>query len=244
MEHGRSTLLSALDPGADAAAESARRSLARRWPDVDVAFVDKVPVTGILAEAQKFAADVIVIGWRGHGALRRVLMGSVSRAVARGAGCSVLVVRRRLRVRRIVIGLDGSAMANRAVAVVGGLVAPAHGRVILHTVVDVMTVPSRVAVARAAAVSRELKRINAKRMKAAAKELNRAAARLEYAGWRTRTILTSGEPLSDLLASIATVRPELLVIGATGSSRVRHLLLGSVADGALNRSPVPVLITR
>jgi len=78
-EHRRSVLLSALDRTADAAAEAARRALSRRWPDVDEVVVDKVPVKGILDEAETFAADVIVIGWRGHGALRRLLMGSVSR---------------------------------------------------------------------------------------------------------------------------------------------------------------------
>ena len=105
-EHRRSILLSALDRSADAAAESARRAFSRRWPDVDEVVVDKVPVKGILDEAETFAADVIVIGWRGHGALRRLLMGSVSRAVVRGAKCSVLVVRRGTRVRRIVGGVS------------------------------------------------------------------------------------------------------------------------------------------
>jgi nucleotide-binding universal stress UspA family protein len=243
-EYRRSILLSALDRGADAAAETARRSLSRRWPDVAVAVVDKVPVKGILEQAEKFAADVIVIGWRGHGALRRLLMGSVSRAVVRGARCSVLVVRRRVRVRRIVVGLDGSAMAKRAVAVVEGLLPPADGRVVLHTVVEVMGVPSHGGVPRVVAVSREVKRINAKRAKAAARELNRAVARLKRAGWHTRTVLTSGEPLRDLLKTVAGARPQLLVVGARGASGIRQLLLGSVAEGALNRSPVPVLIAR
>jgi len=240
----RSILLSALDRGADAAAETARRSLSRRWPDVDVVVVDKVPVKGILDEAGKFSADVIVIGWRGHGAFRRLLMGSVSRAVVRGATCSVLVVGRRVRVRRIVVGLDGSAMARRALAVLEGLLPPPDGRVVLHTVVEVMAVPSHVAVPRAADVSREVKRINTKRAKAAAKELNRAAARLTRAGWHTRTVLTSGEPLRDLLTTVAGTRSQLLVVGARGASGVRQLLLGSVAEGALTRSSVPVLIAR
>ena len=46
---------------------SVRRALARRWPDAEVVVVDKPPVDGILSEAQRFRADVIVVGWRGHG---------------------------------------------------------------------------------------------------------------------------------------------------------------------------------
>ena len=78
----------------------------------------------ILGEAERFQADVIVVGWRGHGAVRRLLMGSVSRGVVRGSKCAVLVVRRSQRVRTIVVGVDGSEAAKRALAFVGRLVPP------------------------------------------------------------------------------------------------------------------------
>lgn len=243
-EHSQSILLAALDRGADAAAERARRTLSRRWPEVDAVVLDKAPVEGILSEAERFAADAIVLGWRGHGAIRRLLMGSVSRGVVRGASCTVLVVRRAARVRRVVVGIDRSATAKRALAFVARLVPPADGRVILLTAVDAMDVPSHALVPGGRAVAREVKRTNTRRAKAAAKELNRAAGQLQRAGWRTRTLVTSGEPLRDLLGTLASTRAQLLVVGARGTSGVRHLLLGSVAEGALNRSPVPVLIAR
>jgi nucleotide-binding universal stress UspA family protein len=243
-EYRRSILLAALDRGADAAAESARRTLSRRWPEVEAVVVDRTPVRAILDEAERFGADAIVLGWRGHGAMRRLLMGSVSRGVVRGATCAVLVVRRPVRVRRIVVGFDGSAMAKRALALVASLAAPARGRVILVTAVELMAVPSHGLVPAASGVAREVKRTNARRGRTASGELTRAAARLRRAGWQTRTVLTSAEPLRDLLGTVSSTRPQLLVVGARGTSGVRQLLLGSVADGALNRSPVPVLIAR
>ncbi|HEY7441938.1 MAG TPA: universal stress protein, partial [Vicinamibacterales bacterium] len=105
-EYRRSILLTALDRGAEKAAESARSTLSRRWPDVEVEVLDKTPVEGILGEAERFQADVIVVGWRGHGAVRRLLMGSVSRGVVRGSTRAVLVIRRSQRVRKIVVGVD------------------------------------------------------------------------------------------------------------------------------------------
>jgi nucleotide-binding universal stress UspA family protein len=243
-EHRRSILLAALDRSAEAAAESARRTLARRWDDVETVVVDQEPVNGILDEAERFAADVIVLGWRGYGTTRRLLMGSVSRGVVRGAQCAVLVVRRSRRVRRIVVGIDQSAMGKRALAFVGRLVAPPAGRVILVTAVDLMSVPSPRRVPGARAIAREVRRTNTRRGRAAAKELRRAAAQLERIGWQARTVLRSGEPLSVLLGTMATARSQLLVLGARSTSGVRHLLLGSVAEGALNRSSVPVLIAR
>ena len=47
----------------------------------------------IVALAEELQADLIVMGSRGLGGLRRVLMGSVSDSVVRHAHCPVLVVR-------------------------------------------------------------------------------------------------------------------------------------------------------
>ena len=90
--HQRSIVLTTLDRRADDAAEQARGTLARRWPDADTVVVDAAPVNGILAEAKKFHAEMIAVGWRGYGPVRRLLMGSVSRGVVRGAKSAVLVV--------------------------------------------------------------------------------------------------------------------------------------------------------
>ena len=243
-EYRRSILLTALDRGAEKAAESARRTLSRRWPDVEIEVLDKTPVEGILGEAERFQTDVVVVGWRGHGAIRRLLMGSVSRGVVRGSTCAVLVVKRPQRVRKIVVGFDGSPTAQRALAFVGRLVPPGDGHVTLVSGVELMTAPSQGRVPGAAAIAREIRKANTKRARTATKALNRAATELKRRGWRTRTALLHGEPLRDLLGTVAAARAQLLVVGARGSSGVRHLLLGSVAEGALNRSPVAVLVAR
>jgi nucleotide-binding universal stress UspA family protein len=59
--------------------------------------VNKAPAEAIVGEADRFDADLLVVGWRGHGPTRRLLMGSVSRSAIRKAKCAVLVVRRRPR---------------------------------------------------------------------------------------------------------------------------------------------------
>jgi nucleotide-binding universal stress UspA family protein len=127
--YSRSILPIALDQRAEETAALARRTLARRWPAAEAVVVDKTPVEGILHEAGRFRADVIAVGWRGHGIARRLLMSSVSRGVVRGAKCAVLVVRKRpRRVRRIVTGFDASKNAQRAVELVARLVSPSDGR--------------------------------------------------------------------------------------------------------------------
>jgi nucleotide-binding universal stress UspA family protein len=49
----------------------------------------------ILDEAEKWDADLIVLGSHGYGGLQRFLLGSVSHAVATHAHCSVEIVRRK-----------------------------------------------------------------------------------------------------------------------------------------------------
>jgi len=242
-EYRKSILLTALDRGAEKAAESGRRTLSRRWPDVEADVVDKTPTRGILDAAARFRADVTVVGWRGHGAVRRLLMGSVSRGVVRGSTCAVLVVPRAQRVRTIVVGFDGSPTAKRALALVGRLAAPQDGRVTLVHAAELMPIPSGF-VPGAAAVAREVRRQNTLRARTATRALARAAAGLTRRGWHPSPVVRHGEPLRELLGALAASRAQLLVVGARGTSGVRRLLLGSVAEGALSRSPVAVLVVR
>src|SRR4029079_2845142 len=51
------------------------------------------PVQEILDRADRWGADLIVVGSHGYRGLRRLLLGSVSQAVASHAKCSVEIVR-------------------------------------------------------------------------------------------------------------------------------------------------------
>ena len=132
----------ALAQSLDHLAASVRRALTRRWPAAEVRTVDMAAVEGILREATRFSADVIVVGWRGHGMFRRLLMGSVSRGVVRRAATSVLVVRRRMReIQRVVIGVDGSPNSRRAVELAATFDPVHRGEVTVVHVVEPMQPP-------------------------------------------------------------------------------------------------------
>jgi len=246
-DYRRSILLAALDRTAEFVGRTSARAMAKRWPAADARVVDAAPVEAIVGEARRVRADIVVMGWRGHGAVRRLLTGSVSRGVVRRAPCSVLVVRRMPRqVGHVVLGLDGSPYARRAVRLLGSFDVPPGARVTLFTAVDRMRTPAQgLAPAQVKhTVAAEVARINKERAQRARADLAKATKTLRAAGWRVNSIVTDGAPLRDLLRAVATTRADLLVVGARGVTGLRHLLLGSVAEGALNRSPVPVLIVR
>lgn len=65
-------------------------------PDLKVAVeaLEGSPKTVIIEEAERWGANLIVLGSHGYGALKRFLLGSVAHAVVLHAPCSVEVVRR------------------------------------------------------------------------------------------------------------------------------------------------------
>lgn len=246
-DYRMSILLTALDRTAEHTATSAAHSLARRWPDIEARVIEAAPVEAILQEAARTSADVVVVGWRGHGTVRRLLAGSVSRGVVKRATCPVLVVPRAPRqIRHVVLGFDGSPNAQQAVALVASLEVPPRARITLFTAVDTMQVPAQGLAPASArrAVAAEVARINKERRAEARAALDRATDVLVAAGWRVSRVVTDGAPLIDLLRVVASTHADLLVVGATGISGVSRFLMGSVAEGALNRSAVPVLIVR
>lgn len=59
-----------------------------------------------------------------------------------------------------------------------------------------------------------------------------------------RSILRCGDPTTETLAVIEELRPEMVVMGTHAREGLAHLLLGSVAENIVRKSPVPVLTLR
>jgi nucleotide-binding universal stress UspA family protein len=243
----RSTLKSALEQTVGSTAELTTKALVGRWSGARVRIADGPPSLAIVRAAKRARADVIVMGWRGHGAIHRLLAGSVSRSVVRAAPCPVLVVRRAVRnVRTVVIGVDGSEQSARAVKFATRLQPPDGGRMLLVTAAPLMSDPSNPLLPsgiRQSATS-GIASINRTRIAEARANLQRLAKGPRAAGWPVDIAVTNAAPLRSLLSAVSRARADLLIVGATGASQVRRLLLGSVAQGALDRSPVPVLVVR
>jgi nucleotide-binding universal stress UspA family protein len=240
-------VLTDVERGFAAIAESARKVLARRWPDAQVRVVDGPTVDAIVRHAERVRARVIVLGSRGHGPIARLLLGSTSLGVVRHMKHATLVVRGRARgFTRVALGFDGSPTARHALTFLAGLDVPAGGQVTIVRVLDPIAMPSAALMPQGtrSALAEQAAALEATEDKKARREIDTAAAELSGAGWKVRVVLRRGAALHELLAATEKARAQLLVVGARGHSAFERLVLGSVAEGALHRSPVPVLVTR
>jgi nucleotide-binding universal stress UspA family protein len=226
----------------------ARRLVRHRWPDLTVSTMTAPPITAIVEEARRRRAGVIVVGSRGLGLTQRLMLGSVSRGVVRRASCPVLVVKgRRRRIERVVFASDGSRNASRALGfLLARLEPPVAARVTVVRVVK--PEPSRTPGVLPAPVRRavlaSMASLEAKRVGQARRDVDQAAALLKRAGWRARGVVREGLPLVEVLREVIDSRADLVVLGARGTGGLARLVLGSVAEGVLERSPVPVLLVK
>lgn len=70
------------------------------------------------------------------------------------------------------------------------------------------------------------------------------AQRLRDAGFRTAIAARAGEPIAEIVACAADGGFDLIVMATHGRTGLRRALMGSVAQGVLERSPVPVMLVR
>lgn len=133
---GHMEVAKVLDEAHEAAVEAGRR-LQREFPNwhISAEVLGGTPSWEIIQRANKWPADLVVVGSHGRSSLGRLIFGSVSHLVAIEANCSVRVARSPVeRARRdapvsIVIGFDGSPDAKAAVRNVAARTWPAGSQV-------------------------------------------------------------------------------------------------------------------
>ena len=84
---------------AENAVKKAATIIKNKNPDLAIlkVAIEGTPKKVILEEAEAFAADLIILGSHGYGAVDRFLLGSVSQSVALHAKCSVEIVRKKIK---------------------------------------------------------------------------------------------------------------------------------------------------
>jgi len=225
-----------LDEGA-ATAHAVAALLAPRFSALETRVVSGDPREEIVRVAREWAADLVVVGARGLGALATAVLGSVSLALVRHAPCAVLVVRPNAGpLRSAVVAVDGSAGALDAARFFARFAPPPDVRVRIVGVVEPPRLPA------SATTSSTLRAAVALIIDERRRELEEA---VEQAGKRfanpARELPEGGaaETLERISGEV-----DLMGLGARGLGAWSRLLLGSVSERVLRNAACPVLIVR
>lgn len=198
----------------------------------DFAAVSARPATALLDAAA--AADLLVVGSSGAGAVSHLLLGSVTSELLAASPCPVVVTPAgtRTATARIVVGTDGSDHAERAVA---WAVSEADRRRCELVVAHAWAPPSRLVGEGGRHGS--LHEIDAELV------LERAiAAAREASGGTVVPALVEGGTVQALLDLGDTA--DLVVVGSRGRGGFRSMLFGSVAHAVAAHASCPAVIVR
>lgn len=221
--------------------QPARALLAEAGFDPEIAVLLSIPSQAIVEESMRRRAKAIVMGTRGHGALGGFALGSVALRVAHRSQIPTLLVKPKTglpqalgRHVRVLVPLDGSAHATRAIAEVLGWKAwlgeMQLDLVHIHaplTLFEAMLPPHRDV----------LDQWGGKQSEEATRD---ARALLYAAQLGHRLHEAAGEPSAEIARLADALGSELIVMGTRGLGAVHHALLGSVALKVAHASAVPV----
>jgi nucleotide-binding universal stress UspA family protein len=199
------------------------------------------PERAIVADADWFGADLIVVGARDLGPFAARLLGSVSRAVVETSPCSVLVARG-LTASRVLLAVDGSPPAKLAMAFVATWPLFRDSRI---RVAGVGEAPPR-----SGAIMGDAKRRAAFRgtIEGSAPTANdvvdRAVDVLTRQGLDVEGEIRLGDVGTEIVEAARSWPADLVVIGVHAESPLRRLLRGTVARKILDNIGSSVLVAR
>lgn len=226
--------------------EEARAHLGPRAA-VETRVVQGVPKEEIVREAEEWPADLVVVGARGLGGVKGLLLGSVSQTVARHVHCPVLVVKGRARpLATVLLATDGSDGANEAIRFLLSLPLPPakRARLTLLSVVEPVPYPRSAPTMIRAQVKAMIAQLERERRASVEKVLERAARELKARVTRVTRSMPIGQPAREIVAAAARLDAALVVVGARGLGGMKRLLLGSVSEQVLREARCPVLIVK
>jgi nucleotide-binding universal stress UspA family protein len=212
------------------------------------------PVGSIASLGDEIGADLIVLGSRGMGSLRRLLVGSISSGLAHEATRPVLIARGGEHAwppRMIVVGDDGTPAAQPAAAL-----AAAIGRLydatlaLVHASAPLPRDPAaggeamiRYSIGMAAPSAVPIEALREEHYHRAAEMLNERAVALQGLGIaRVEPEIVHGDPAAAIVDAAEAADPALIVVGSRGLGALARLRLGSVSMKVLHAAAGPVLI--
>lgn len=234
--------------------ESAERYLQRFAADLsaDVQVSTTVlhgdPVTELLKATDDATDTMIVMSTHGRGGFGRLMLGSVSDKVLRGATVPIALVsdaagRVQREPKTILVPLDGSSFSQAVVPLAIDLARRSDATLSLVQVCEPFwSAPSVAAMPEMAYMSdAQMTEIEQECITAARRNLDAVATETRAQGIRTVWEVRTGRPADEIIRAAATTEAELIVMSTHGRGGLRRLAMGSVANEVLHRGAIPIL---
>lgn len=239
---------------ANCAAEKLTKSERSAFPKTTVGFPKEV----IPSYAKEWGADLIMVGTHGHGAVARVLLGSVAYAVLRHAHCPVEIVRSAPKspaatsAMTILLATDGSECSAKAVDFVANQAWPAGSELRIISVAQLVPANAPHLAVQSSAPSASLVDELCKRARKQARDavadarntLSPAGLDTTQAGLEMYHVTPLGDPRVAILEEAAICHPDLIVLGSHGRHGLERLLTGSVAEEVAAHAHCSVAVVR
>lgn len=239
---------------ADAVFRGAREALPPEFAAGCITVHDKQkPQKGVLTTANAHAAEMLVVGARGTGRLQRLLLGSVSRAVAHSCELPTLIVRNAPTAAappvRVLLACPGAEAGAPISAVLEKLSWPAGSEVcVLHVIESLFAgeIPDwLVEQARSSEVELHAQAWvleHEQDKKEAERQMQEYSDNLPQGLARSQVVIAEGNPAEEILNCLERERFDLTVVGTQGLGRVMRMLVGSTSEHVLAHAPSSVLI--
>ncbi|MGA8533058.1 MAG: universal stress protein [Candidatus Tumulicola sp.] len=235
-------LLQALDAEADASLAAAERRVRDAGLSARRAKLDGPPARALLAYARQVRSDAILMGTHGRSGLERLALGSTAEDVIRAASVPVIAIPQRCpeiraaALSRLLVAVDGSPAADAALAVACDIARREKATLTICAIAEPGAFDWD-------DVDRDLF-LSAPVEEQARPLLERSARRAADACVKAGVDLRSGSAVAEILAAAVDCGAECIVMGTHGRAGLPRFILGSVAEGVLRSSPLPVCIVR
>lgn len=198
---------------------------------------------GIIVDtAEDEEVDLIIMSTHGYSGMTRWTLGSVTERVLHNAPCPVMILRNEQPITQIVLLLDGSELAEQALAPGLALADALGAKVTLLRVVDPVQVETE---KMAQLVRAEGRSPDAAGLpETAGSYLTRIRRSQHTADLTINTALLDGPPAEIILDYVATKGIDLVAMATHGHTGLRRWVYGSTTDKVLRSGLCNMLIVR
>lgn len=201
------------------------------------------PAATLLDYARRNHFDLIVTGTRGHGALKEMLVGSVTSSLLSLSEVPVLVVEEPKSItdlKKILVAYDGSPHSKKALEWAIGLSRSTGAKIVAVKVFEALELTMLEEFAASELMENKLAKIT-ESDKMLLEEVEQEG---KGQGVQITTQALEGNPVEVILEFAQTHDVDMIVAGSKGHGALIALLLGSVTRGLVSLSKIPVLVVK